>query len=97
MKTASGDRGLTTTIRLFNTKIHATLDRTNLQHTHGGRPHTETYAKKYMIFSCNKMAASDRRPLSLIFTEEENMVLYTAIPNRINSKSVAARNAKVTC
>ena len=43
------------------------------------------------------MAASDLRPLSLIFIEEENMVLYTAIPNRTNSKIVAARNAKVMC
>lgn len=97
MRTAFGDRGLTTTIRLFNTKIHTTLDRTNFQDTHVDRRHTETYTKKYMIFSCNKMAASDRRPLRFIFTEEENMVLYTAIPNRTNSKSVAGRNAKVMC
>ena len=35
------------------------------------------------------MAVSDRRPFILAFAEEETMVLYTAIPNRINSKTVA--------
>ena len=37
------------------------------------------------------MAVSDHRPFSLIFAEEENMVLYTAIPNSTNSKSVAEK------
>ena len=56
----------------------------------------KAYKKKYTIFPCNKMAASDRRPFTFIFAEEETMVLYTAIPNRTNSKSVAG-NTKVTC
>ena len=38
------------------------------------------------------MAVSDNRPFILIFAEEENMLLYTTIPNRINSKSVAAKH-----
>jgi hypothetical protein len=37
------------------------------------------------------MAVRDRRPSSLILADEEKMILYTAIPNRINSKSVAAK------
>jgi hypothetical protein len=38
------------------------------------------------------MAVSDNRPFILIFTEEETMLLYTTIPNRTNSKSVAAKH-----
>jgi hypothetical protein len=37
------------------------------------------------------MAVSDNRPFILIFAEEETMPLYTTIPNRTNSKSVAAK------
>jgi hypothetical protein len=57
---------------------------------HGVKTHT----KKYTIFSCNKMAVSDHRPFSLILADEETTVLYTAIPNRINSKSIAETNVK---
>ena len=35
------------------------------------------------------MALSDRRPFSLNFAAYETRVLYTAIPNKTNSKSVA--------
>ena len=51
--------------------------------------------KKYTIFSCNKMAVSDRRPFSLVFAEEDTAVLYTAIPNSTNSKNVAAKEGHV--
>ena len=57
---------------------------------HGVKTHT----KKYTIFSCNKMAVSDHRPFSLILADEETTVLYTAIPNKINSKSAAETHAK---
>ena len=56
--------------------------------------HTKTHVKKYTKFSCNKMAVSDRRPLSLIFAEEETTVLYTAIPNSTNSKNVAGKTRR---
>ena len=45
-----------------------------------------------MIFSDNKMAVSDRRPFISTLAEEETMTLYTAIPNRTNSKSVAGKH-----
>ena len=62
---------------------------------HSMRVHDlKTYKKKYTIFPCNKIAASDRRPFIFIFAKEETMVLYTAIPNRTNSKTVAG-NTKV--
>ena len=38
------------------------------------------------------MAVSDRRPFISTLAEEETMVLYTAIPNRTNSKSVAGKH-----
>jgi len=38
------------------------------------------------------MAVSDHRPFILMFAEEETMLLYTTIPNRTNSKSVAAKH-----
>jgi hypothetical protein len=53
---------------------------------------TNTHTKKYTIFSCNKIAVRDRRPLSSILAEEETMVLYTANANRMNSKRVATKN-----
>ena len=86
--------GLTTTMRLLSTKTHATLFRKwfSTSHRHVGWFHTKTHVKKYTIFSCNKMAVSDRRPFSLSFAEEETTVLYTAIPNSTNSKSVAAKH-----
>jgi hypothetical protein len=52
----------------------------------------KTHTKKYMKFSCNKMAVSDRCPFSLIFAEEEAIVLYSTNTNITNSKSVAAKN-----
>ena len=45
-----------------------------------------------MIFSDNKMAVRDRRPFMSTLAEEETMVLYTAIPNRITSKTVAGKH-----
>ena len=51
-----------------------------------------TYRKKYTIFSDNKMAVSDRRPFIWALAEEETIALYTAIMNRINSKSVAGNH-----
>ena len=38
------------------------------------------------------MAVSDNRPFILIFAEEETILLYTTIPNRTNSKSVAVKH-----
>ena len=45
------------------------------------------------------MAVSDRRPFMSALAEEEAIVLYTAIPNRTNSKSVAGvtRIREVMC
>jgi len=41
------------------------------------------------------MAVSDRRPFRWTLAEEETMVLYTAIPNRTISKSVAEKRGHV--
>ena len=38
------------------------------------------------------MVVSDNRPFILIFADEEIILLYTTIPNRTNSKSVAAKH-----
>jgi len=38
------------------------------------------------------MAVSDRRPFIWTLAEEETIALYTAIPNRISSKSVAGNH-----
>ena len=55
----------------------------------------KAYKKKYTIFPCNKTAVSDRRPFTFAVAEEETMVLYTAIPNRTNSKIVAGNTKAV--
>jgi hypothetical protein len=81
-------------IMLLKTKMHPTLDTKQSFNigVHACRRDTKTYQKKYTIFPCNKMAVSDNRPFILIFAEEETALLYTTIPNRTNSKSVAAKH-----
>jgi len=84
-------------IMLVKTKTHPTLDTKrsfNVAYVRVGDV-TKTYQKKYKIFPCNKVAPSDNRPFILIFAEEETILLYTTIPNRTNSKSVAAKHVLI--